>query len=215
MQENSNMNELQQVMEVLGTPTLKAIAAVFDVPQQRLYSVAKQPKAGEVYDAKVYNWDAIQRFVTRRLDAEKGLATYEDVITAALAKDEEFKAADGRKGANRGLASKQTIDVDGKQVPCRKYKNFEMDADKPVCLRHDPEVYKIVMQTLTHTVLRPIGKDGEFSSETVKVISNTMLNMKGSGPASIDEAIQKRFSGEYKDPDATKDNGTEGEPAAE
>lgn len=195
------MNELQQVMEVLGTPTLKAIAGVFDVPQQRLYSVAKQPKAGEVYDAKVYNWDAIQRFVTRRLDEEKGLTTYEDVITAALALDEEFKKVDGRKSANRGLASKQVIEVDGKQMACRKYRNFEMDANKPVCLRHDANVYKIVMQTLTHTVMRPIGSDGEFCSETVKVISNTMLNMKGSGPASIDDAIQKRFSGEYKDPD--------------
>ncbi len=198
------MNELQTVMEVLGTPTLKAIAAVFDVPQQRLYSVAKQPKAGEIYDAKVYNWDAIQRFVNRRLDAEKGLATYEDVITAALVKDEEFKASDGRRGANRGLASKQTIEIDGKQIACRKYKNFEMDADKPVCLRHDANVYKIVMQTLTHTVLRPINQDGEFCSETVRVVSNIMINMKGAGPATLDEAIQKRFSGEYADPDAPK-----------
>ena len=36
------------IMEGKPQPTLKAIAEVFGVPQQRLYSVAKQPKAGEI-----------------------------------------------------------------------------------------------------------------------------------------------------------------------
>ena len=61
---------ITEIMEAKGTPTLKAIAAVFDIPTQRIYSVAKQPKEGEVYDAKVYNWDAITRFIERRLDAD-------------------------------------------------------------------------------------------------------------------------------------------------
>lgn len=197
------MNELQKIMETMGTPTLKAIAAALDVPTQRIYSVAKQPKEGEVYDAKVFNWDAIERFILRRLDAEKGIATLDDVITVALQKDAEFKEADGRRGSNRsGGGINQKIEVDGKEVAVRKYKNFEMDAGIYVCLRHDPNVYKIIMQTLTHTVLRPVGADGEFCSESVRSISNSMLNMKGAGPASIEEAIQKRFSGEYHDPDA-------------
>lgn len=189
--------KITEIMEAIGTPTLKAIAAVFDVPTQRIYSVAKQPKEGEVYDAKVFNWDAIERFITRRLDAEKGLATIEDVIQAALVKDEELKAQDGRRSANRGEGKNEKIVVDGKEVAVRKYKNFEMEADTYVCLRKDAAVYKIVMQTLTHTVLRPVGANGEFVSETVKCISNSMLNMKGAGPATIEEAIQKRFSGEY------------------
>ena len=33
-----------EIMETKGNPTLKAIAAVFDIPTQRIYSVAKQPK---------------------------------------------------------------------------------------------------------------------------------------------------------------------------
>ena len=196
---------ITEIMETKGTPTLKAIAAVFDVPTQRIYSVAKQPKEGEVYDAKVFNWDAIERFITRRLDAEKGLATIEDVIDAALVKDEELKAQDGRRSANRGEGRNEKITVDGKEVAVRKYKNFEMEADTYVCLRKDANVYKIVMQTLTHTVLRPVNADGTFASESVKCISNSMLNMKGAGPASIEEAIQKRFNGEYivpADPDA-------------
>ena len=208
-----NINE---IMEAYGTPTLKAIAAVFDIPAQRLYSVAKQPKEGEVYDAKVYNWEAVERFITRRLDADKGLATLEDVIKAALAKDTEFQANDGRRSANRGSGSKETIEVDGKQVPVRKYKNFDMDAGKHICLKKDAAVYGIVMQTLTHTVLRPVNADGTFASETVKVISNSMLNMKGVGPAAIDEAIEKRFSGEYvvpQDPDTA--TGTAEAPAVE
>lgn len=191
---------IQEIMEMKGVPTLKAIAAVFDIPNQRIYTVAKQPKEGEVYDAKVYNWDAIERFVMRRLDPDKGLATLEDVIDAALIKDEEFKEADGRRSANRGSAVNK-VEIDGKLVATRKYRNFEMDENVFVCLRKDANVYKIVMQTLTHTVLRPVNADGEFCSETVKVISNGMLNMKGAGPNTIEEAIAKRFSGEYKDPD--------------
>lgn len=193
---------IKEIMEVKGTPTLKAIAEVFNVPSQRIYSVAKQPKEGEVYDAKVYNWDAIERFITRRLNDE--LPDLDAVIDAALAVDVELKERDGRRSSNRGTPTVQKITVDGKEIPVRKYKNFEMDAGVYVCLRKDANVYKIVLQTLSHTCLRPVGQDGEFCSETVKVISNSMLNMKGAGPASVEDAIAKRFSGEYvvpADPD--------------
>ncbi len=193
---------IKEIMEVKGTPTLKAIAEVFNVPSQRIYSVAKQPKEGEVYDAKVYNWDAIERFITRRLNDE--LPDLDAVIDAALAVDVELKERDGRRSSNRGTPVVQKITVDGKEIPVRKYKNFEMDEGVYVCLRKDANVYKIVLQTLSHTCLRPVGPDGEFCSETVKVISNSMLNMKGAGPASVEDAIAKRFSGEYvvpTDPD--------------
>ena len=193
---------IKEIMEVKGTPTLKAIAEVFNVPSQRIYSVAKQPKEGEVYDAKVYNWDAIERFITRRLNDE--LPDLDAVIDAALAVDVELKERDGRRSSNRGTPVVQKITVDGKEIPVRKYKNFEMDEGVYVCLRKDANVYKIVLQTLSHTCLRPVGPDGEFCSETVKVISNSMLNMKGAGLASVEDAIAKRFSGEYvvpADPD--------------
>ena len=189
---------IKEIMEVKGTPTLKAIAEVFNVPSQRIYSVAKQPKEGEVYDAKVYNWDAIERFITRRLNDE--LPDLDAVIDAALAVDVELKERDGRRSSNRGTPVVQKITVDGKEIPVRKYKNFEMDEGVYVCLRKDANVYKIVLQTLSHTCLRPVGPDGEFCSETVKVISNSMLNMKGAGPASVEDAIAKRFSGEYVAP---------------
>lgn len=199
-------NNIEQIMEQKGQPTLKAIAAVFDLNPVRLYSVAKQPKEGVVYDAKVYNWDAIERFINRRLDADKGLATLEDVIDAALIKDEELKASDGRRSSNRGEGSawNAKIEVDGQMIAKRRFANFEMDNGCLVTLKKDPEVYAIILQTASHTVLRPVicaekNADGEyfFKGNDIKVISNGMLNMKGTGPSALEASIEERFSGEY------------------
>lgn len=190
---------IETIMETMGTPSLKAIAAVFDLNPVRLYSVAKQPKEGEVYDAHVYNWDAIERFIKRRLDADKGLATLEDVIQAALEKDAELKQQDGRRSANRdeggGYGAK--IEVDGKMVAKRRFESYEMENEQYICLKKDAEVYKIVMQTASHTVIRPVTPDGEFKGNDIKVISNFMLNMRGIGPSALKEEVAKRFSGEY------------------
>ena len=198
-------NNIEQIMETMGQPTLKAIAAVFDLNPVRLYSVAKQPKEGVVYDAKVYNWDAIERFITRRLDADQGLATLAEVIEAALKKDEELKANDGRRSSNRGEGSawNAKVEVDGQMVAKRRFANFEMENGCLVTLKKDAEVYAIVLQTASHTVLRPVicaeKIDGEyaFKGNDVKVISNGMLNMKGTGPSGLQASIEERFSGEY------------------
>lgn len=199
-------NNIEQIMEQKGQPTLKAIAAVFDLNPVRLYSVAKQPKEGVVYDAKVYNWDAIERFINRRLDADKGLATLEDVIDAALIKDEELKASDGRRSSNRGEGSawNAKIEVDGQMIAKRRFANFEMENGCLVTLKKDPEVYAIVLQTASHTVLRPVicaekNADGEyfFKGNDIKVVSNGMLNFKGTGPSALEASIEERFSGEY------------------
>lgn len=193
-------NTIETIMSNIGTPSLKAIAGVFDLNPVRLYSVAKQPKEGEVYDAHVYNWDAIERFINRRLDPDQGLATLEDVIQRALEIDETLKESDGRRRGNRGEAGSgygAKIEVDGKMVAKRRFGNFEMENDQYICLKKDPEVYKIVMQTASHTVLRPVEKSGEFKGNDIKVISNFMLNMKGIGPSALEEAVTKRFSGEY------------------
>ena len=194
-------NNIEKIMETMGQPTLKAIAAVFDLNPVRLYSVAKQPKEGVVYDAKVYNWDAIERFIARRLDADKGLATIEDVIAAALVKDEELKANDGRRSSNRGEGSawNAKIEVDGQMIAKRRFANFEMENGCLVTLKKDADVYAIVLQTASHTVLRPVNSmdPTDFKGHDVKVISNGMLNMKGTGPSALEASIQERFSGEY------------------
>lgn len=194
-------NNIEKIMAELGTPSLKAFAGVFDLNPVRFYSVAKQPKEGVVYDAKVFNWDAIERFITRRLDAEKGLATLEDVVKAALVVEEELKQSDGRRSSNRGEGSGygEKIEVDGKMVAKRRFANFEMENGQLVTLKKDPEVYAIVLQTASHTVLRPVNSADptDFKGNDVKVISNGMLNFKGTGPSALEASIKERLSGEY------------------
>lgn len=194
-------NNIEQIMSEIGIPSLKAFAAVFDLNPVRFYSVAKQPKEGVIYDAKVFNWDAIERFIARRLDADKGLATLEDVVKAALVKEEELKAQDGRRTSNRGEGTGygEKIEVDGKMVAKRRFANFEMENGQLVTLKKDPEVYAIVLQTDSHTVLRPVNSADptDFKGNDVKVISNGMLNFKGTGPSALESSIKERFSGEY------------------
>lgn len=198
-------NNIERIMAELGTPSLKAFAGVFDLNPVRFYSVAKQPKEGVVYDAKVFNWDAIERFITRRLDADKGLATLEDVVKAALVVEEELKQSDGRRSSNRGEGSawNAKIEVDGQMIAKRRFANFEMENGQMVTLKKDPEVYVIVLQTASHTVLRPLaealveGADPVFKGNDIKVISNGMLNFKGTGPSALEASIRERFSGEY------------------
>ena len=193
-------NTIEPLMEKMGTPTLKALAGVFDLKPVRLYSVAKQPKEGVVYDAKVYNWDAIERFITRRLDAEKGLPDLEAVIAKALEIDEELKKTDRRRAPRgEGGAYGRKIEVDGKMIPARRFANHEMESGMFVALKKDARVYEIVMQTLSHTVLRPVksATKGDYDGNDIKVISNGMLNLKGIGPSGLEDALKERFSGEY------------------
>lgn len=187
---------IEQLMGTVGTPTLKAIAAVFGLQAIRLYTVAKQPKAGEVFDPHVYNWDAIERFILRRLPVENGPQTLEEVLIAALAIDVELKNQDGRRSSSL-KSTKEMITVDGREIPKRKYPNFEADAGKPIVLKKDPMVYGIVYQTVSHTVLRPVTRENEFCADEVKVISNLMLNMKGVAGDFLEGACEERWSGKY------------------
>ena len=218
--------QIQAIMAEKGEVTLKAIAGVFNLPPQRIYSVAKQPKEGVVYDAKVFNWEAIERFINRRLGQEGFPATLEEVIDKALEIDEQLREADGRRAANRGTSGGEKIEVDGKLIPKRKYVNFEMfdeegnETGNLIVLKKDPNVYKMVHQTRSHTVLVPVSDtNGTVAGDLVKVITNGMLNMKGFGPAGTAQGIEMRFSGEFAEkfpqymPGYAEE--AEGEPTAE
>lgn len=151
-------------------PTLKAIAAAIGVPQRRIYTVAKQPKEGEVYDANVYNWDAINRFVTRRLDPDKGIPTHEEVIYRAIELDKEFKNNDRRKGTRAGTAAAVSLG-NGRSVPGRK---FALELGQKVMLRNDtlPLIYTVAMMSASHVVLTM-----EDSPE-ISCYSNWTVNQK-------------------------------------
>lgn len=202
----SYTNNIEPLMQELGMPSLKAYAGVFDLNPVRLYSVAKQPKEGVVYDAKVFNWDAIERFIMRRLDPDKGLATLEDVVKAALVVDEQLKQSDGRRrtSGEGGSAWSKKIEVDGQMIAKRRFANFEIENDQLVTLKKDAEVYAIILQTASHTVLRPVvdqykdeNDQWHFKGNDIKVISNGMLNFRGTGPSALQASIDERFSGEY------------------
>lgn len=193
-------NKIETIMEELGTPSLKALAGVFELNPVRLYSIAKQPKEGVAYDPRTYNWDAIERFIVRRLDASKGIETLEDVIQQALIVDAKLKESDGRRNSSgEGTPYGSKIEVDGKQVAKRRFANYEIGNGQLVVLKKDASVYAIVMQTASHTVLRPVNsaKADDFKGNGITVISNGMLNMKGTGPSSLEKAIADRFAGTY------------------
>lgn len=192
---------IQALMAEKGEVTLKALAMTFNLPPVRLYTVAKQPKEGVVYDAKVFNWEAIERFINRRLGQEGFPATLEEVIDKALVIDAELKEADGRRAANRGTTGGKKIEVDGKMIAERKFTNHELEgAEGPVLvvLKKDPEVYKVVYQTKSHTVLVPVANmEGEVKGNMVKVISNSMLNLRGMGPMGNAKGVEERFNGSF------------------
>lgn len=159
-----------EVMNGRPQPTLKAIADIFEVPQQRLYSIAKQPIAGEVYDARVYNWNAITKFIEKRIGKEGDkFQTLEEVYDAAVARDEELAASDKRRGS-RG-STKVMIDLgDGKQMPARKK---EINVGDIVHLKKHKDVdFVVVYLSATHLVFKVDG------SEVLNCLSNWTFNQQ-------------------------------------
>lgn len=181
---------ITEIMQELGTPTLKAIAKVFDLPATRLYSVAKQPQEGVAYDPKVYNWDAIQRFIERRLEPDTDLATLEQVIEKANEITKELSLQDGRRTAG---VPKEMITVDGEEIQKRKFAEWDGVGTK-ICLKKDPNVYEVVFQTDACTAMKSIKRDGTLANHKIKTISNFMLNMKGIRPDALNSAIESRFA---------------------
>ena len=137
-------------------PSLRAIADIFEVPQQRIYSVAKQPIAGEVYDARVYNWVAINKFIEKRIGKEGDkFATMEEVYDAAIARDEELATSDKRRGPRSTGSAKVMIDLgEGKSMPARRK---EIAVGDIVYLKKYENAFKVVFLTETHVVLQVEG----------------------------------------------------------
>ena len=172
MSENATVAKITfaEVMAGKPQPSLRAIADIFEVPQQRIYSVAKQPIAGEVYDARVYNWSAISKFIEKRIGKEGDkFATMEEVYDAAIARDEELASTDKRRGS-RGGSSKVMIDLgDGKQIPARRK---EIKVGDNVKLKKYEDTFKVVYLTDTHVVLQIAGKP------TLTCLSNWTFNQQ-------------------------------------
>lgn len=167
------VNQLLKTIDELAIsiPTLRAIAAVLVVPSTRLYAVAKQPQEGKVYNKNEYNYDAVDRFIERRLDPEKGYGTVLDLIVAAQAMDVTFESEDGRKSLPGVSNAKKITLADGTEVIGRK---LDLVVGSVVYLRKDESntQYTVVVETLSHVVLRA-GED-----DLLVLMSNNTANWK-------------------------------------
>lgn len=187
--ENANVevNELQAAIQRAidaglceEAPTLKAMAAVFEINPQRIYTVAKQPKEGEIYDARVYNWDAIERFIKRRLEDGE---TFDDFVAKAIEKDAEIKATDRRVG-RRIDDSERYVQSSTGLMPKRKY---EVAIGQKILMKKDKEhVYEVVLASDTHVVLALEG------TTEYKVLANWTFNSQVIPPHRFDETLEAR-----------------------
>lgn len=183
-------------------PELQAIALALDLHPTRLYAVAKQPKEGEIYDARVYNWDAIDRFLARRFSADKFPKGYEDLLDKVATVQAELKTQDGRRTVRSSDESK-FIKMGEKLIPVRKDTYV---VGQEILIKDDKEkaVYTVVMATETHLVVQP--KD---STELISFSNNT-VNWRFVPPFRFAEELKKR-----QEAAAMPQNGTPGDAATE
>ena len=90
--------------------TLKQLATVLGVPMERIRTVARKPITGQPYDPKAINWDAIDAFVSNRLE-RTDFDSVEDVYAAAA----EVVTSTGRALGGSAAPKKmlKAIDVAG------------------------------------------------------------------------------------------------------
>lgn len=194
---------IQEAIEVLGTPTLKSIAGVFDLTAVRLYAVAKQPIPGQTYDPNVKNWDAISKFVERRFDEEKNIGSFEAVITRALELDAEAALTSRRRGRAPGekgnYGYQKKVVIDGVETVALRYDymSAESEVKKPIVLKDDAHMYSIVYQTVTNTVLRPIDAEGNVVGHDLRMLGNFMYNTKIVTDAAYAEELESRKDGTF------------------
>lgn len=90
--------------------TLKQLATVLGVPMERIRTVARKPITGQPYDPKAINWNAIDAFVSNRLE-RTDFDSVEDVYAAAA----EVVTSTGRALGGSAAPKKmlKAIDVAG------------------------------------------------------------------------------------------------------
>ena len=176
-------------------PTLKAMAAVFGLNPQRLYAVAKTPKEGEIYDARVYNWDAIEKFILRRLTDDMTMKSF---VEAAIVKNAELASQDGRRGPRISDAERYVKYSDG-LMPRRRY---DISEGSRILLKKDKKnVYVVVLVSDTHVVIAPENYPTEY-----KVFANWTFNSNVISPYRFDEVLAARQLEEPKEVATTEED---------
>jgi len=165
----------------VAQPSLRAIAEALEVPQTRLYTVSKMPIPGAVYDSKVYNWDAITKFTTKRIGPDCKFKTLEEVILAALAADATFATSDTRRRNVGTGSSKSMIDIgEDKKIPARRYAIAIGDV---VEVKGHTGTLTVVYMNEASVVLKP------ENSLMLSCLSNWTLNQKMKKPVAAPAVV--------------------------
>lgn len=177
-------NKLLQAQESLSIemPTLRSLAEAVNTPPTRLYSVAKQPIVGQPYDPETKNWDAIERYIERRLDGK----TFESLLLEALELDAEYANNDKRKAPAGTVTARARLTLDdGTTVAARRY---DFKVNDWVLMKKDEtnRVYIIVYSTDTHLVLR------DLQGPELLCVSNNTSNWKLVAPFNFNAEVNKR-----------------------
>ena len=161
-QEENNMSE---IMNEVARPSLKQLAVVLDVQVERIKNVAKKPVPGVAYDPKNINWDAVDTFVTNRLE-RTGYESLEDVYAAALEVEVTTRVAGG--------ASKVMLDIEGSTTtPARKAELAEGDL---ITEKATGETFEVCYVNETIIVYKPISAEGKITLS--HAIGNRIFNNK-------------------------------------
>ena len=153
--------------KISTAPTLKAIAIVLNVKPIQLYTISKTAIPNVIYDARIYNWDAIAKYIARRFDPDIGIKDFVDLIDKAIEEDINILSSDRR---NKLRTNK--INVNGRIVPARK---FHVDLGYKVMLKDGKNNYTVVYLTDTHAVLQ-VGESQELT-----MLSNWTFNNRVEG----------------------------------
>lgn len=155
---------MSEIMYEGARPSLKQLATVLDLGVERVKNVAKKPIDGQVYDPKAINWDAVDAFVTNRLE-RTGYDSLEAVYAAALEVEETVRVAS---------ASKTMLDIEGSTTtPARK---AELAVGDTITEKATGENFKVDFVNETIVVYSPISAEGKVTLS--HAIGNRIFNNK-------------------------------------
>jgi hypothetical protein len=156
---------MSEIMNEVARPSLKQLATVLVLGVERIKNVAKKPIVGQAYDPKAINWDAVDAFITNRLE-RTGYDSLEAVYAAALEVEETVRVAGG--------ASKAMLDIEGSTTtPARK---SELAAGDVITEKATGENFEVCYVNETIVVYKPISAEGKVTLS--HAIGNRIFNNK-------------------------------------
>lgn len=155
---------MSEIMNEVARPSLKQLAVVLDLQVERIRNVAKKPIVGQAYDPKAINWDAVDAFITNRLE-RTGYDSLEAVYEAALAVEVTIKAPG---------SSKTMLEVEGSTTtPARK---SDLQAGDIIVEKATGEKFEVCYTNETIVVYKPINEEGKITLS--HAIGNRIFNNK-------------------------------------